>query len=30
MMSDIILKISDLKVNYGGIEAVKGISFEVP
>ena len=29
-MSDIILKISDLKVNYGGIEAVKGISFEVP
>ena len=30
MMSDIILTISDLKVNYGGIEAVKGISFEVP
>ena len=29
-MSDIMLKISDLKVNYGGIEAVKGISFEVP
>ena len=25
-----MLKISDLKVNYGGIEAVKGISFEVP
>ena len=29
-MSDVILKISDLKVNYGGIEAVKGISFDVP
>ncbi|NLL38538.1 MAG: ABC transporter ATP-binding protein [Clostridiales bacterium] len=25
-----MLKISDLKVNYGAIEAVKGISFEVP
>ena len=25
-----MLKISDLKVSYGGIEAVKGISFEVP
>lgn len=25
-----MLKISDLRVNYGGIEAVKGISFEVP
>lgn len=25
-----MLRISDLKVNYGGIEAVKGISFEVP
>ncbi|MGI6028756.1 MAG: ABC transporter ATP-binding protein [Candidatus Heteroscillospira sp.] len=25
-----MLKINDLKVNYGGIEAVKGISFEVP
>lgn len=25
-----MLKISDLKVNYGGIEAVKGISFNVP
>lgn len=25
-----MLKISNLKVNYGGIEAVKGISFEVP
>lgn len=25
-----MLKISDLKVNYGGIEAVKGISFQVP
>ncbi len=29
-MSEIILKINDLKVNYGGIEAVKGISFDVP
>ena len=29
-MSEPILKIQDLKVNYGGIEAVKGISFEVP
>ena len=29
-MSDIILKVDDLKVNYGGIEAVKGISFDVP
>ena len=28
-MSDVILKIDDLKVNYGGIEAVKGISFDV-
>lgn len=25
-----MLKINDLKVNYGGIEAVKGITFEVP
>ena len=25
-----MLKINDLKVSYGGIEAVKGISFEVP
>ena len=25
-----MLKIQDLKVNYGGIEAVKGISFDVP
>ena len=25
-----MLKINNLKVNYGGIEAVKGISFEVP
>ena len=25
-----MLKIEDLKVNYGGIEAVKGISFDVP
>lgn len=29
-MSETILKINDLKVNYGGIEAVKGISFDVP
>ena len=29
-MSEIILKITDLRVNYGGIEAVKGISFDVP
>lgn len=29
-MSEIILSIRDLKVNYGGIEAVKGISFDVP
>ena len=29
-MSEPILTITDLKVNYGGIEAVKGISFEVP
>ncbi len=29
-MGDIILSIKDLKVNYGGIEAVKGISFDVP
>ena len=28
-MSDTILKINDLKVNYGGIEAVKGITFDV-
>ena len=28
-MSERILKIEDLQVNYGGIEAVKGISFEV-
>jgi branched-chain amino acid transport system ATP-binding protein len=25
-----MIKINDLKVNYGGIEAVKGITFEVP
>lgn len=25
-----MLRVKDLKVNYGGIEAVKGISFEVP
>ena len=25
-----MLKVNDLKVNYGGIAAVKGISFEVP
>ena len=29
-MSEAILKINDLKVNYGGIEAVKGISLDVP
>ena len=29
-MSEAILKINDLKVNYGGIEAVKGISFDIP
>lgn len=29
-MSESILKINDLRVNYGGIEAVKGISFDVP
>ncbi len=29
-MNDTILSIRDLKVNYGGIEAVKGISFDVP
>ena len=29
-MSEMILSIKDLKVNYGGIEAVKGISFAVP
>ena len=29
-MRDTILKITDLRVNYGGIEAVKGISFDVP
>ena len=29
-MSESILKVSDLRVNYGGIEAVKGISFDVP
>ena len=29
-MSDVILRVKDLKVNYGGIEAVKGISFDVP
>ena len=28
-MNDTILTIKDLKVNYGGIEAVKGISFDV-
>ena len=28
-MSKTILSIKDLKVNYGGIEAVKGISFDV-
>ncbi len=29
MMNEAILSIKDLKVNYGGIEAVKGISFDV-
>lgn len=29
-MAETILSIQDLKVNYGGIEAVKEISFEVP
>ena len=29
-MSEAILKIKDLKVNYGGIEAVKGVSLDVP
>ena len=29
MMNEPILSIKDLKVNYGGIEAVKGISFDV-
>jgi branched-chain amino acid transport system ATP-binding protein len=29
-MSETILSIKDLKVNYGGIEAVKSISFDVP
>ena len=29
-MSDMILSVKDLQVNYGGIEAVKGISFDVP
>jgi len=29
-MPEIVLSIEDLTVNYGGIEAVKGISFEVP
>ena len=29
-MSETILSVKDLKVNYGGIEAVKGISFNVP
>ena len=28
-MSDVILSIKDLKVSYGGIESVKGISFDV-
>ena len=28
-MSETVLKINDLKVNYGGIEAVKGITFDV-
>ena len=29
-MSDVILSVKDLQVSYGGIEAVKGISFNVP
>ena len=29
-MNETILSIQNLKVNYGGIEAVKGISFDVP
>ena len=29
-MPDAVLSVQDLRVNYGGIEAVKGISFEVP
>ena len=29
-MSDMILSVKDLQVNYGGIEAVKGICFDVP
>ena len=29
-MSDVILSVKDLQVNYGGIEAVKGIAFDVP
>lgn len=29
-MSDSILRVKELQVNYGGIEAVKGISFDVP
>ncbi len=29
-MSDVVLSVKNLKVNYGGIEAVKGISFDVP
>ncbi len=28
-MSNVLLRVKDLKVNYGGIEAVKGISFDV-
>ena len=28
-VNDVILSVRDLKVNYGGIEAVKGISFDV-
>ena len=30
MMSENILQIKDFVVSYGGIEAVKGISFDVP
>ena len=28
-MADTLLKVSALKVAYGGIQAVKGVSFEV-
>ncbi len=28
-MADVLLKVSGLKVAYGGIQAVKGVDFEV-